>query len=127
MVYTNSLYSNTFAPSDSFSNSHVPFSKSDDISSSIAFFHKSASVPLPTQTRAIGTFCFSQETWQTLLAIFSSLELDYIEGQRVQAMFCLAVLWAHNLSECAVNSAALSYYAVILCTALMQHIASHAR
>jgi hypothetical protein len=29
--------------------------------------------------------------------------------------------------ECAVNSAALSYYAVILCTALMQHIATHAR
>jgi hypothetical protein len=32
-----------------------------------------------------------------------------------------------ELSECAVNSAALSYFAVILCTALMQHIASHAR
>jgi hypothetical protein len=32
-----------------------------------------------------------------------------------------------HVSECAVNSAALSYYAVLLCTALMQHIASHAR
>jgi hypothetical protein len=30
-------------------------------------------------------------------------------------------------SECAVNSAALSCYAFILCTALMQHIATHAR
>jgi hypothetical protein len=62
-----------------------------------------------------------------MLAIPSSLEPNYIEGQRVQAMFWLAVLWAHNLSECAVNFAALSYYAVLLCTALLQQIASHAR
>jgi hypothetical protein len=32
-----------------------------------------------------------------------------------------------EVSECAVNSAALSFYAVILCTALMQHIATYAR
>jgi hypothetical protein len=31
------------------------------------------------------------------------------------------------LSECAVNSAALSFYAGILCTTLMQHIATRAR
>jgi hypothetical protein len=42
-------------------------------------------------------------------------------------LFLLLFLTCLFMSECAVNSAALSFYAVILCTALMQHIATHAR
>lgn len=44
-------------------------------------------------------------------------------------MFCLAVLWAHNLSECAVNSAAclamLLSYAQHLCSILQHMRGSH--
>jgi hypothetical protein len=44
-----------------------------------------------------------------------------------ESSYFLGMEIERKLSECAVNSAALSFYAVILCTALMQHIATHAQ